>query len=77
MDGWAEDVMGFKEPGEKEEDEHDAGGPGEHLKGERGGEGWVRIGFCFAEDDSAEEGDGGGEGNEEERVEYPVGKDLG
>ena len=37
---------------------------------------WMRIGLGFAEDDCAEEGDGSGEGDEEERAEDPVGKDL-
>jgi hypothetical protein len=74
---WAEDVVGFEEAGEEEEREHDAGGPGEHLEGECGGQRGVRLGFGFAEDDSAEKGDGGGEGDEEEHLEKPVGKDLG
>jgi hypothetical protein len=74
---WAEDVVGFEKPGEQEQDDHDAGGPGEDLEGERGGEGWMRFRLGFAEDDSAEEGDDGGEREEEERVEDPAGKDLG
>ena len=37
----------------------------------------MRIGFGFAEDDSAEKGDGGRERDEQKRVEDPVGKDLG
>ena len=77
MFDWAEDVVGFEEPGEEEEDKHDSGGPGEDLERERGGEGWVRIGFGLAEDEAAEKGDGSGEGDEEEHLEKPVGEDLG
>ena len=77
MDFGSEDVVGFEEAGENEEGEHDAGGPGEDLERERCGKGGVRFGFGFTEDDTAEEGDGGGEGDEEKRVENAVGEDLG
>ena len=40
--------MGFEEPGEEEESEHDAGGPVEDLERERRGERRVRIGLGFA-----------------------------
>jgi hypothetical protein len=73
----AEDVVGFEEASKDKEGNHDAGGPGEYPERERGRKGWVRIGFGLAEDDSAEKGDDGGEGDEEEHIEEPVGKDLG
>ena len=37
----------------------------------------MRTGFGLAEDDCAEKGDSGGEGDEEEHLKKPVGKDLG
>ena len=74
---WAEDVVGFEEAGENEESQHDAGSPGEYPERERRGEGRVRTGVGLAKDDCAEKGDGGGEGDEEEHLKKPVGKDLG
>jgi hypothetical protein len=59
MDGWAEDVMGLEEPGEKEEGKHDSSGPVEELQWECGGERRVRVWLGLAKDEAAEEADSG------------------
>ena len=59
MNFGGEDVVSFEKAGEEEKGEHDAGGPQEDLKRESIGERWARGGFGFAEDDSAQERDGG------------------
>jgi hypothetical protein len=63
--GWAEDVVRLQERSEGEEDQDDGGGPVEELQGEGGGEGWVGIGFGFAEDEGPDKRDACREGQEE------------
>lgn len=75
LDG-SEDVVRLEEPGEEEEEEHDASGPVEELQGERGREGWARQRFRFAEDEAAEERDAGGEREKEQRVDDSVADGL-
>jgi len=57
VDGGGEDVVGFQERCEGEEDQHDGGGPIKELQGEGCGEGWVGVGFGFAEDEGPDQGD--------------------
>lgn len=57
----AEDVVSFQEPGEEEEDGHDAGGPGEDKQREGLGEGGVWGWLGFAEDDASDQRDSGGD----------------
>ena len=73
---WAEDVMGFEEPGEEEENGHGAGGPGEDEQRQGLGEGGVRGWRCFAEDHATDEGDGGGNSEQEERAEDAINKGV-
>jgi hypothetical protein len=76
VDVGCEDVVGLEERCEGEEEEHDGGGPVEELQGKGGGEGWVGVGLGFAEDEGANEGDTGGEGQEEDRVDDAVADGL-
>ena len=66
MNLWAEDVVGFEEPGREEEGGHDAGGPIEDQEREGGGQAWRGVWLGFAEDDAAHERDSGGECEEKE-----------
>jgi hypothetical protein len=76
VDGRAKDVVGLEEPGEDEEDQHDADGPAEDLQREGGGEGGMRERLCFAEDQTGDEGDSGGESEEENRIDDAVADGL-